>query len=102
MTPLHRFARRLTELADDTSRVAELAAATRDPRLFLAAVRSEAEQLHRIADRYPADPDGVAVAAKDAVLAVVGAALRRQLPDDGLRARVAAEINAGLIERGLE
>lgn len=102
MTPLHRFARRLAELADDTSRVAELAAATRDPRLYLAAIRSESDQLHAMARSFPADPDAVSLATKDAVLAVVSVALRRQLPDDALRARVAAEINAGLIEKGLE
>jgi len=73
MRPIARFHRRLVELADATSRVAEVAAGQRDARLYLSAVKAEAEQIHKLVQAYPEDPDSLV--RRDVLLDILADAL---------------------------
>lgn len=99
MRPIARFHRRLVELADDTRRVAELAAATRDPRLYLAAVRSESDQLHALAKSFPEDPDSLV--RRDVLLDVLADALRGTISDPTERSAFSRQVAADLSKVGL-
>lgn len=101
-SPVGRFAARLQELAEATSRVAEYAAASRDPRLMLSALKAESEQLHRLGQAFPADPKVLFDDGKQRALDVVSKIIYREVSDTKVQARIRSSINAELISSGLE
>lgn len=101
-SPLGRLHARLSELAEQTAAVGQVAAASRDPALLLRAVKTESELLSRIADRFAADPESVFSDARDACLRVVGTVIHQQIADDELQSRLVTAINAELVNSGIE
>lgn len=100
--PIAKLHDRLVELAQQSGRVAEAAIASHDARLFLSAIRTEAAQLHKLADRFPVPPQEMLGEGRDLALAVVGRVLRARITDHDLLTEVAGEINTTLIAEGVE
>lgn len=101
-TPVAQLRDRLVELAAQSGKVAEAAVASHDARLFLSAIRTETDALHKLADRFPTSPEEMLGQGRDATLAVVGRVLRAEITDHEMLTRVAGEINTALISEGIE
>jgi len=100
--PIAKLHDRLVELAQQSGKVAEAAIASNDARLFLSAVRTETDALHKLADRFPTSPEEMFGEGRDLALGVVGRVLRARITDHELLSHVSAEINTTLIAEGIE
>lgn len=102
VSALGKFSDRLRQIAVDTATVGQVATQVRDPRLLLAALKAEHEQLIRLAQLAPETAETAYAEGRDAALAVVGDAIAMTVHEGPTGDALVSRINAMLIERGIE